>query len=83
MSQLKRISITKLTIGSYVQAVSKQLSSVKIVKTGWVRNKKAISELKREGVIEVIIDINKQLETAQKDEATEKESQQKKNYKII
>ncbi|SFC44479.1 HD-GYP domain-containing protein [Pseudoalteromonas denitrificans] len=78
MSQLKRISITKLTIGSYVQAVSKQLSSVKIVKTGWVRNKKAISELKREGVIEVIIDINKQLETAQKDEATEKESQQKK-----
>lgn len=60
MDNLKKVSITKLTIGSYVEKVSKQLSQVKIIKTGWVRDKKAISELKREGVIEVVIDIDRQ-----------------------
>lgn len=60
MGNLKKVSITKLTIGSYVEEVSKQLSQVKIIKTGWVRDKKAIAELKREGVIEVIIDIDRQ-----------------------
>jgi len=61
MSNLKKVSITKLTIGSYVEKVSKQLSQVKIIKTGWVKDKKAIAELKREGVIEVVIDIDRQL----------------------
>jgi len=60
MHNLKKVSITKLTIGSYVEEVSKQLSQVKIIKTGWVKDKKAIAELKREGVIEVIIDIDRQ-----------------------
>ena len=60
MDNLKKVSITKLTIGSYVEKVSKQLSQVKIIKTGWVKDKKAIAELKREGVIEVIIDVDRQ-----------------------
>jgi len=66
MNNLKKISITKLTIGSYVEKVSKQLSKVKIIKTGWVRDNKAIAELKREGVIEVIIDTSRQREDKNK-----------------
>ncbi len=61
MNNLKHISITKLAVGSYVDSVSKQLGTVKVVKTGWVRDKKAIKRLKKEGVIEVIIDVSKQM----------------------
>lgn len=73
MDNLKKVSITKLTIGSYVEKVSKQLSQVKIIKTGWVKDKKAIAELKREGVIEVVIDVDRQ----QKEKKTLKKPDEK------
>lgn len=56
MNSFERISITKLTVGSYVEKVTKQLGDVRVVQTGWVRNKKAIKELQQKGVIEVLVD---------------------------
>lgn len=56
MNSFERVSITKLTIGSYVEKVTKQLGDVRVVQTGWVRNKKAIKDLQQKGVIEVLVD---------------------------
>ena len=63
MNQLQRVSITKLTVGCYVERVSKQLGDVRVVQTGWVRNQKSIDDLKKKGVIEVIIDQSKEMQS--------------------
>lgn len=52
----KRVPITKLEVGDFVEEVSKQLGKVKVVQTGIVRNYFALQALKKKGVIEVIVD---------------------------
>lgn len=56
MSQSQRkVAITKLKIGDFVESVSKQLGDIVVVQNGLITNKKALDELKRKGVIEVIV----------------------------
>lgn len=51
-----RVPITKLAVGDYVEAVTKQLGEVTVVQTGIVRNHFALQSLKKKGVIEVLVD---------------------------
>ncbi|MBE0365210.1 hypothetical protein PULV_a1969 [Pseudoalteromonas ulvae UL12] len=69
MNSFERVSITKLTVGSYVEKVTKQLGDVRVVQTGWVRNKKAIKDLQQKGVIEVLVDPYRTLKEQQSKQA--------------
>lgn len=83
MSQLQRISITKLTVGCYVEGVSKQIGNVRLAQTGWVRNQKSIDDLKKKGVIEVIIDCSKEIQSTEAQPIAEKDDQPAITTKII
>lgn len=55
------VAIDLLQPGSFVVAVSRQTGDVLIKDAGWVRSVAIIAELKRKGVLEVLIDPSRQL----------------------
>ncbi len=66
MSTLIKRPITQLTIGQYVAEISQQLGKIKVSSAGWVSDKSVIQELAAKGVVEVIVDTEKQLDGPQK-----------------
>ncbi len=70
----KRIPITKLQVGAFVESVSKQLGDVHVVQNGLVKNIFALNDLKKKGVIEVIIDTDRS--TFEQDDSQEKHLRQ-------
>jgi len=64
-ASLQAVSIDLLQPGSYVVAVSKQTGDVLVKDAGWVRSPAVIATLKQKGVLEVLVDVSRQLpETA-------------------
>ena len=61
MPTLIKIPITQLKVGQFVAGVSQQLGKIKVSSPGWVSNQSIINELSAKGVIEVILDTDKQL----------------------
>ena len=61
MPTLIKQPITQLQVGQYVADISQQLGKVKVSSPGWISTKSVISELSAKGVIEVILDTEKQL----------------------
>ncbi len=56
---LKTLSITQLRPGMFVKSVSKQKKKLKIKTHGWVRSLELIEKLKQEGILELIVDLDK------------------------
>jgi putative nucleotidyltransferase with HDIG domain len=64
MPTFVKCPITHLTVGQYVADISQQVGSIKVSTAGWISNKSIISELAAKGVVEVIVDVEKQLSDA-------------------
>lgn len=56
MTQLRRVLIKDLTLGSYVASVTKQKGLMRIKQTGWVRSEQAKQALINKGILEVEVD---------------------------
>ncbi|SFB82172.1 HD-GYP domain-containing protein [Pseudoalteromonas denitrificans] len=54
---LKTYSISDLRPGMFVKNVSKQKKKLKIKTHGWVRSQNLIEQLKKEGILEVVVDL--------------------------
>lgn len=63
--QLQKVPIEQLQPGSYVVAVSRQTGDVVIKAAGWVQSASLIATLKQKGVLEVLIDPDKQAASPQ------------------
>jgi putative nucleotidyltransferase with HDIG domain len=61
MPTLIKQPITQLQVGQYVAGISQQLGKIKVSSPGWISTKSVINELAAKGVIEVILDTEKQL----------------------
>ncbi|WP_133468772.1 HD-GYP domain-containing protein [Paraglaciecola marina] len=65
---LKTILIDEVTEGMYIDSIVKQKSSLKIASRGRVTSKKAIDQLKKQGILAVAIDLSKQLNVKEKEQ---------------
>lgn len=61
MPTLVKCSIRQLKIGQYVADISQQVGNIKVSAAGWISSKSVINELLSKGVMEVIVDVEKQL----------------------
>jgi putative nucleotidyltransferase with HDIG domain len=61
-AQLKVLSIAELQPGMYVVSVHKQKGNIEIKTQGWARTAAVIEQLKKKGVLELIVDLSKTLE---------------------
>ena len=61
-AQLKVLSISELQPGMYVVSVHKQKGNVEIKTQGWARTAAVIEQLKKKGVLELVVDLSKTLE---------------------
>lgn len=61
MPTLVKCPITHLKVGQYVADISQQVGNIKVSAAGWVSSKSVINELVAKGVVEVILDAEKQL----------------------
>lgn len=61
MPTLVKCPITRLKIGQYVADISQQMGKVNVSSPGWISDKSIINELIAKGVVEVIVDTDKQL----------------------
>lgn len=61
MTDLVRTPITQLKPGSFVQDVTKQMGDSHVKHSGWVRTEKAVAQLKKMGILEVLVDTSKSL----------------------
>ena len=62
-AQLKVLSITELQPGMYVVSVHKQKGNIEIKTQGWARTAAVIEQLKKKGVLELVVDLSKSLES--------------------
>lgn len=61
MPTLVKCPITRLKIGQYVAEISQQMGQIKVSSPGWISDNTIIHELVAKGVVEVIVDTEKQL----------------------
>ena len=68
---MKKLPVSKLLPGMFVQSVTKQTGRVKIKSQGWVKTQTSIDKLIKAGILEVEIDPDKTLtETVPEKEQT-------------
>ena len=72
-AQLKVLSITELQPGMYVVSVHKQKGNVEIKTQGWARTEAVIEQLKKKGVLELVVDLSKTLEQPKTETAAQSE----------
>lgn len=64
-AQFKVLCITELQPGMYVVSVHKQKGNLEIKTQGWARTASVIEQLKKKGVLELVVDLSKTLEQLQ------------------
>lgn len=78
----KKLLVTDLTPGMYVEAIAVPKDARKLSQKGWLRTENAIQSLSKAGVEAVIIDTAKQMEVTQDDSPEPSESATSKMQKI-
>lgn len=61
-AQLKVLSIAELQPGMYVVSVHKQKGNIEIKTQGWARTVAVIEQLRKKGVLELVVDLSKTLD---------------------
>lgn len=72
-AKLKVLNITELQPGMYVVSVHKQKGNIEIKTQGWARTAAVIEQLKKKGVLELVVDLSKTLEQAKVEAAASSE----------
>ncbi len=73
---LKTFKIDDVEEGMFIDSIAKQQGQFKITSRGRVTSKKAIMQLKKRGIISVVVDLSKQTQTQAQEQEQEQEQEQ-------